>query len=150
MRRIGSTRRWVASSATAIAVIGSVTAVSADLAAAQAASAVTKKAVVVKVVTRHPFGKMLATVHGRSLYIKPIGGCTGACLAAWPPLLMPRGKTIPLGTHCLGTARFGHRHQVTYRGKRLYLFAGDTGSRVTGNNVQGFKVAKVVMRACPH
>jgi predicted lipoprotein with Yx(FWY)xxD motif len=150
MRQIGITRQWAIRTATAVAVIGSVTAVSAELAAAQAAPAVTRKAVVVKVVTRHPFGKMLATVHGRSLYIKPAGGCTGACLTAWPPLTMPKGKTIPLGTHCLGTARFGHRHQVTYRGKRLYLFAGDTGSSVTGNNVQGFKVAKVVMRACPH
>ena len=150
MRRIGSTRRWVASTATAIAVIGSVTAVSADLVAAQAAPAVTRKAVVVKVVTRHPFGKMLATVHGRSLYILPMGRCTGQCLVVWPPLLMPRGKTIPLGTHCLGTAKLGHRRQVTYRGKRLYLFVSDHGTSVTGNNVQGFKVAKVVMRACPH
>jgi len=110
---------------------------------------VTKKAVVVKVVTRHPFGKMLATVHGRSLYIKPTGGCTGACLGVWPPLLMPKGKTIPLGTHCLGTVRAGQRRQVTYRGKRLYLFVSDTGSSVTGNNVEGFKVAKFSMASCP-
>ena len=109
----------------------------------------TKKAVVVKVVTRHPFGKMLATVHGRSLYIKPTGGCTGACLGVWPPLLMPKGKTIPLGTHCLGTVRAGQRRQVTYRGKRLYLFVSDTGSSVTGNNVEGFKVAKFSMASCP-
>jgi predicted lipoprotein with Yx(FWY)xxD motif len=149
MRRIGSTRQWAVRTATAVAAIGSVTAVSAGLVAAQAAPAVTKKAVVVKVVTRHPFGKMLATVHGRSLYIKPHGGCGAACLAVWPPLLMPKGKTIPLGTHCLGTMKAGHRRQVTYRGKRLYLFTGDTGSSVTGNNVDNFKVAKVVMRACP-
>jgi predicted lipoprotein with Yx(FWY)xxD motif len=153
MQRIGSTRQWAVRTATAVAVIGSVTGVSAGLVAAQAAptaAAVTKKAVVVKVVTRHPFGKMLATTHGRSLYIKPHGGCAAACLAAWPPLFMPKGKTIPLGTHCLGTMKAGHRRQVTYRGKRLYLFVSDSGSSVTGNNVQGFKVAKISMGSCPH
>ena len=150
MRQIGITRQWAIRTAAAVAVIGSVTAVSAELAAAQAAPAVTKKAVVVKVVTRHPFGKMLATTHGRSLYIKPHGGCTGGCLGVWPPVFMPKGKTIPLGTHCLGTVRVGHRLQVTYRGKRLYTFVSDTGSSVTGNNVQGFKVAKISMASCPH
>jgi predicted lipoprotein with Yx(FWY)xxD motif len=150
MRQIGSARQWAVRAATAAAVIGSVTAVSAELAAAQAAPAMTKKAVVVKVVTRHPFGKMLATVHGRSLYIKPHGGCTGACLGIWPPLFMPKGKTIALGTHCLGTVMAGHHRQVTYRGKRLYLFTGDTGSSVDGNNTGGFKVAKVSTAPCPH
>ena len=150
MRRIGITRQWAVRTATAVAVIGSVTAVSADLVAAQAAPAVTRKAVVVKVVSRHPFGKMLATVHGRSLYIKPSGGCTGGCLGVWPPLFMPRGKTVALGTHCLGTVMVGHHRQVTYRGKRLYLFTGDTGSSVNGNNVGRFKVAKVSTASCPH
>ncbi len=104
-----------------------------------------------KVVTRTHFGKILATTHGRALYIKPSGGCSGMCLSIWPPLLHAQGfKTIPRGTGCLGTATFGHRHQVTYRGKRLYLFSGDTGRSVNGNNTGGFKVAKLVMRACPH
>ena len=148
MMQGGVTRRWVARTATAIAVIGAATAMSADLVAAQAAPAVTKKAVVVKVVTRHGFGKILATVHGRALYIKPHGGCSGTCLMIWPPLLMPKGKTIPLGTHCLGTKMLGHRRQVTYRGKRLYLFASDTGTSVTGNGVGGFKVAKFSTAVC--
>lgn len=150
MRQIGSTRQWAVRAATAVAVIGSVAAVSAELAAAQAAPAVTRKAVVVKVVTRHPFGKMLAATHGRSLYILPRGSCTGACLGVWPPLFMPKGKTIPLGTHCLGTVMAGHHRQVTYRGKRLYFFASDTGHSVTGNGVSGFKVAKFSMASCPH
>ena len=135
--------------ATAIAVIGSVTAVSADLASAQAAPAITKRATVVKIVTRNHFGKILATIHGRALYIKPHGGCTGSCLTIWPPLLMPKGKTIPVGTRCLGTARRGQRLQVTYRGKRLYKFINDSGKSVKGNNVDGFKVAKLVRRPCP-
>jgi predicted lipoprotein with Yx(FWY)xxD motif len=129
----------------------SLVAVSADLTAAQAVPAAAKKAVVVRVVSRHHFGRMLATPAGRSLYVLPAGSCSGSCLAAWPPLLMPKGegRRIPAGTRCLGKAAFGHRVQVTYRGKRLYLFAGDTGTSVTGNGIMGFKVAKVVRRACP-
>jgi predicted lipoprotein with Yx(FWY)xxD motif len=149
LTRYGTAPGWLVQTATAIAVIGSVTAVSADLASAQAAPAVTKRATVVKIVTRKHFGKILATIHGRALYIKPHGGCTGSCLTIWPPLLMPKGKTIPVGTRCLGTARRGHRLQVTYRGKRLYKFVNDSGKSVRGNNVDGFKVAKLVRRACP-
>jgi predicted lipoprotein with Yx(FWY)xxD motif len=148
MAYIAPTRQWLARTVTTAVLIGSVTAVSADLAVAQAAPA-TGKATVVKVVTRHHFGKILATVHGRALYFKPTGTCTGMCLASWPPLLMPKGKTIPLGTRCLGTARLGHRLQVTYREHRLYTFSGDRGKSVTGNNVSGFKVAKFSTSTCP-
>ena len=149
MAHIGPTRRWLTRTATSAIVIGSMTALSADLASAQAAPTVTKKATVVKIVTRRHFGKILATIHGRALYIKPMGGCTGQCLAIWPPLLMPKGKTIPLGTRCLGTKMRGSRLQVTYRGERLYKFASDSGRSVNGNNVGGFKVAKFSTRACP-
>jgi len=149
MAHIGPTRRWLARTITATVVIGSMTALSADLVSAQAAPTVTKRATVVKVVTRRPFGKILATIHGRSLYIKPSGSCTGQCLVAWPPLLMPKGKTIPVGTRCLGTKPRGRRLQVTYRNQRLYLFSGDSGSSVNGDGVAGFKVAKVSTSACP-
>jgi len=149
MAHIGPSRRWLARTVTAAVVVGSMTALSAELASAQAAPAVTKKATVVKVVTRHPFGKILATIHGRSLYIKPRGSCTGMCLTSWPPLLMPKGKTIPLGTRCLGTKPRGRRLQVTYRNQRLYRFSGDSGSSVNGDGVAGFKVAKVLTGACP-
>ncbi len=141
--------RWTARAAAAAVALGSLTVMSADLSVAQAAPGSTTTATVVKVVTRAPFGKMLATIRGRSLYIKPKGGCTGACLTAWPPLLMPRGKTVPRGVRCLKTAKFGRRLQVTYRGKRLYLFAGDSGTSVNGNGIQGFKVAKVISGPCP-
>ena len=94
-------------------------------------------------------GRILVTVTGRALYYMPHGSCTGQCLAIWPRLVMPAGKTRPLGANCLGTSAFGthHRLQVTYRGRRLYTFASDSGSSVTGNGVGGFKVAKVV-RSC--
>jgi predicted lipoprotein with Yx(FWY)xxD motif len=134
------------------------TALSATLAAASVtgsavASAATahtaaKSAVVVKERTRAHFGKILVTVHGAALYYLPHGSCTGACLAIWPRLAMPKGANKPRGARCLGTKAFGkHGRQVTYRGHRLYTFVDDTGTSVTGNNVQGFKVAKVV-RSC--
>jgi len=99
---------------------------------------------------RMGFGKILTAarhgVAGRALYLLPSGSCTGSCLLVWPRLVMPRGKTIPAGASCLGTKPFGahHRLQVTYHGKRLFLFDSDSGTSVNGNGVAGFKVAKVI------
>jgi hypothetical protein len=105
-------------------------------------------AVVVKERVRAHFGKILVTVHGAALYYLPSGSCTGECLSIWPRLVMPTGKTKPKGAKCLGTSAIGHhRLQVTYRKHRLYTFADDSGTSVTGNGVDGFKVAKV-MRTC--
>lgn len=150
MATIGiSSRRWAARVAATAVVLGSVAGMTAGLTAAQAAPSATKSATVVKVVSRMPFGKMLAKTNGRSLYILPKGSCGSACLAAWPPLFMPKGKTKALGTKCLGTVKFQGKLQVTYRGKKLYTFEGDTGSSVTGNGLSGFKVAKISASACP-
>jgi predicted lipoprotein with Yx(FWY)xxD motif len=105
----------------------------------------TTSATVVKVATRGSFGRILTTVGGRSLYKHPNGPCTGQCLAIWPPLLMPRGKTVPKGIAGLRTVLLASgRRQVTYRHRRLYTFVNDTGTSVTGNGVAGFLVAKVV------
>jgi hypothetical protein len=148
-RRALGRQRWIGRTVAVIALTGSFTSVAVGVSAAQAAPRAPHKAVVVKVVTRHPVGKMLATVHGRSLYILTTGSCNAACIAAWPRLLMPRGTTLPRGTSCLGTVKIGHRLQVTYRKKRLYLFTGDSGSLVTGDGVSFFKAARIVMRHCP-
>lgn len=143
-------RRWAFRLTTAVIVAGSLAAVTADLSAAQATPTTTKKVQVVKVVIRKPFGKMLATTHGASLYYKPKGGCTGECLTVWPPLVMKKGSTAtPTGTKCLATAKFNKLRQVTYRGHRLYTFTGDSGSSVNGNGEGGFVVAKVSTKACP-
>ncbi len=146
-------RRWIARAATAALVAGSVTGLTAGLTTvAQAAPTATKKLKVVKVVTRKPFGKMLANTKGKgaSLYYKPKGKCTTTCLSVWPPLLLPKGsKATPIGVACLGTVKFGKRTQITYRGKRLYTFTADTGTSVTGNGVAGFVVAKVKTGKCP-
>ena len=101
--------------------------------------------VVTRVVNRAPT-KMLATVSGRSLY-ETAAACTGTCLGIWPRLVLAPGKTTPTGVSGLGRAAFKvgakTEYQVTYRGKRLYTFIGDTGSTVRGNGVVGFVVAKV-------
>jgi predicted lipoprotein with Yx(FWY)xxD motif len=129
--------------AAGVVALGAVTA-AVPLASAQATTS--KSEAVVKVVTRKPFGKMLATLKGMSLYTTG-ASCTGQCLKVWPPLLMASGKTMPTGTTGLSTAKLtvGTKHelQVTYKGKRLYTFESDSGSSVNGNNVGGFKVAKV-------
>src|SRR5689334_17999035 len=99
---------------------------------------------------RMGFGKILTAARpglaGRALYVLPSGSCTGSCVSIWPRLVLPRGKTIPAGASCLGTKRFGahHRLQVTYHGKRLYLFSSDSGTSVNGDGVAGFAVAKVI------
>jgi len=147
---------WLTRAAVAIVVAASATAAvtvaGAGVAGAQAgqraAADSSKSAVVVKERNRPHFGKILVTTKGRALYYLPTGSCTGSCLGIWPRLVMPKGKTVPKGAHCLGTAKFGsnHRLQVTYHGRRLYTFIDDSGTGVTGNGVSGFKVAKV--RAC--
>jgi predicted lipoprotein with Yx(FWY)xxD motif len=155
MRRAlaGGPGRWVASGAVALAVAMGGTAVAAGPASASTASPSTgpvmhqsRSAVVVKERTRHHFGKILVTTKGRALYVLPHGSCTGACLSVWPRLVMPKGKTIPKGAMCLGTKKFGShgRRQVTYRKMRLYTFVDDRGTSVNGNNISGFKVARVV------
>jgi predicted lipoprotein with Yx(FWY)xxD motif len=151
----GRRRGWARRLTTAVVVAGSVAgvaAVTADLSAAAATTPATHKKVhVVKVVTRKPFGKMLATTKGASLYYLPKGSCSGQCLNFWPPLVLPKGSTAtPAGTTCLGTATFGHLRQVTYRGHRLYRFSEDRGTSVKGNGQAGFVVAKVSAKACPN
>ncbi len=60
-----------------------------------------------------------AEKHGRFI-------CTGSCLSVWHPLRVPAGVR-PTGPVDLGTIeRPEGGIQVTYRGKPLYRFGGDT------------------------
>ena len=112
--------------------------------------ATSRRVTMVHPANRMGFGKILTAarhgVAGRALYVLPSGACTGSCLLVWPRLVLPRGKTIPTGASCLGTKPFGaHRRlQVTYHGKRLFLFDSDSGTSVNGDGVAGFAVAKVI------
>ena len=72
-------------------------------------------------------------VAGHTVYTRKANGtsCTGTCLKARPPVLLPTvqaAATAGAGVDAskLGTASAGHgRRQVTYAGKRLYRFAKD-------------------------
>ena len=52
--------------------------------------------------------------------------CTGACLKAWPPLIVAAGTT-PKGPVKLGTIKRPEgKTQVTYKGMPVYTFSGDS------------------------
>jgi predicted lipoprotein with Yx(FWY)xxD motif len=98
------------------------------------------KSVVVKTVKVAKFGKVLAS--GKTLYTLQASStpCTATCLKVWPELTLPKGvKKATAGSGVssskLGTvARAGGVRQVTYGGKPLYWFVGDTGpGQVHGN-----------------
>jgi predicted lipoprotein with Yx(FWY)xxD motif len=126
--------------ATAVMTVGGLVVTSA--ASAQVEGQKTTK--VVKETVRGTFGEILTNTKGLTLYIEPTGTCTGGCLTIWPPLLMPKGKTMPGGIATgLGTVKKGKRLQVTYEGKRLYTFYEDSGTSTLGENVGGFVVAQV-------
>ncbi len=74
---------------------------------------------------------VLTTLGGRTLYSLSAETnsrfiCTGACLSTWRPLVVPAAAK-PTGPVKLGTIkRPDKRTQVTYKGRPLYTFAGDT------------------------
>jgi predicted lipoprotein with Yx(FWY)xxD motif len=99
-------------------------------------------------------GKILVDSRGRSLYLFKAdtatkSACTGACAAAWPPLLA-HGKPTGAGgatASLLGTAtRADGSQQVTYNGHPLYLFADDQNpGDVEGQGVTAFGAAWFVL-----
>lgn len=99
------------------------------------------KSVVVSTATSAKFGKIL--VSGKTLYTLKASktACTAACLKIWPALVLPKGESkAKAGTGVsaskLGTmTRSGGVHQVTYAGKALYWFSGDTGAGQVNGNV---------------
>ncbi len=85
---------------------------------------------------------VLTTTGGRTLYSLSAEThgrfiCTGSCLSAWHPLVVPAGVK-PIGPAKLGTVmRPDGRTQVTYRGRPLYSFSGD--SKKGDANGEGIK-----------
>ena len=130
------------------ATLGAVPAASASAATTHVASHAGKAAVVVKISkSRGGFKDVLTTTAGVGATLYTASSCTGGCLSSWPPLLLPKGDTVPKGPKGLsglGTAKMGKRLQVTYKKHRLYTFTGDSGSSVNGNGVAGFSVEKNV------
>jgi predicted lipoprotein with Yx(FWY)xxD motif len=80
------------------------------------------------------FGKALFDGRGFVLYAftrdKRASACYGACAKAWPPYFAPKGELkvgAGLKRALLGTVRRRNgRRQVTYAGKPLYFYLGDT------------------------
>lgn len=88
-------------------------------------------------------GKILVDSKGRTLYLfqgdtGTKSACSGACAAAWPPLVATGKPTAGSGVKAslIGTSkRSNGAKQVTYHGHPLYLFKGDTAAGQT--NGQG-------------
>jgi predicted lipoprotein with Yx(FWY)xxD motif len=80
------------------------------------------------------FGKALFDGRGFVLYgftrDQRRSACYGACARAWPPYFAPKGELrvgAGLKRSLLGTVkRTNGRRQVTYAGKPLYYYVGDT------------------------
>lgn len=86
------------------------------------------------------FGTVL--VSGTTLYTLKASktACTSQCLKVWPEVLLPKGTTRPEAGSGVTAAKLGTVKrsrgalQVTYAGKPLYWFVGDTGpGQVHGN-----------------
>jgi predicted lipoprotein with Yx(FWY)xxD motif len=95
-------------------------------------------------------GTYLTGPSGRALYIwvadtRGKSSCSGGCAVAWPPLTTKAAPTASGGAIAanLGTTtRSDGKLQVTYKGRPLYYYAGDTGSGTTngqGSNQFGAK-----------
>jgi predicted lipoprotein with Yx(FWY)xxD motif len=94
-------------------------------------------------------GLVLTGPNGNTLYTlssDPSNGstCTGACLGAWPPLLVPSGGTLsgPAGT-ILTFGTFTRTDdmtiQATANGRPLYLFSHDTApGQTNGEGITAF------------
>jgi len=86
------------------------------------------------------FGTILVS-HSPLYTLKPSSTpCNASCQTIWPEVLLPKGaKKATAGTGVnaskLGTIKRAHGAlQVTYGGKPLYWFSGDSaGSQVNGN-----------------
>ena len=122
--------RWVG----AVVAVGGISLSVVATSEAGAASAVT-----VATTKNAKMGTIL--VSGKTLYtLKPsTTACTAACLKVWPALVLPAGVTKAkagsgVSAAKLGTVKHNGVVQVTYGGKPLYFFVGDTkAGQVHGN-----------------
>jgi predicted lipoprotein with Yx(FWY)xxD motif len=102
-----------------------------------AASSTTKAAgtVVVKTADQTTLGKIYVDAQGKTVYTLTKDSkavpCTGGCLAAWPPVMLPAGETSATGgpgTKELNVVDATGGKQVTYDGLPLYTFSGDAAA----------------------
>ena len=101
------------------------------------------------------FGLILARPDHQALYYwnveKKAGGkvrCVGACVAAWPPLLVKSAKAVPKKVAGIkGTfgvvRRPGGKLQVTYNRLPVYTYAHEGPDQVLCDNVNGWFVVRL-------
>ncbi len=99
------------------------------------------------------FGPILATQAKKALYTwtveKRAGGkirCTGACAAAWPPLLAQGAvpKRLVGIRGAFGTIlRPDGKRQVTFNGHAVYTYAHERPTQVLCDNVDGWFVVRL-------
>ncbi len=101
------------------------------------------------------FGRILFDSRGFALYgftkdSRGRSNCSGACAAAWPPYILRGSLRAPAGVKrsLLGTIRRADgRRQVTFAGKPLYFYVGDTRvGQVSCQNVFEFGGLWLVVR----
>jgi predicted lipoprotein with Yx(FWY)xxD motif len=93
-------------------------------------------------------GTVLVDGQGFTLYLfvpdaqKGTSTCYNACAQAWPPLLLPAGKTVPLAGPGVSTALLSTTHrsdgttEITYNKWPLYLWVGDSEpGQATGQGI---------------
>jgi len=134
------------SSTSAPAAATSAPAASTSAPAAAASSAAPGAATTVLKVDTTTLGTVLTDAKGFTVYwfakdTAISSACTGACAAAWPPVIgMPQAASGINLTGKLGEIkRPDGTMQATYDGHPLYLFAGDSApGQANGNAVSGF------------
>ncbi len=145
-----SASRVLALLATAVLVVAGCTS-AAPAPPPSEAGASSAAGVVLDAASSPTFGMVLTGPNGMTLYTHAgdsatSSTCTGSCATAWPPLQTTGQPTAGAGvTGQLGTLiRPDGTTQVTYGGKPLYGWQGDTkAGDVTGDGVDGFAVATV-------
>ena len=140
----------------AVVTLGGLSASVLAVSTAGAATSREATSVAVSTVKTTKFGQIL--VSGKTLYtLKPSKtACTAACLKIWPELVLPAGVTKATAGHGvtaskLGTVmRTGGVLQVTYSGKPLYWFSGDTAAgQVHGDVTDTWGKWSVIVTAKP-
>ena len=114
-----------------------------------------KPAVPVITLATKQFGTILSTRSHRALYYwsveKRAGGkvrCTGACAAAWPPLIVRAASSVPRRLpNVKGTfgviRRPDGRLQVTHNRLPIYTYAHEGPDQVLCDDVDGWFVVRV-------
>ncbi len=142
MRRSGRGHRASATTVATAALVGA----AALLATSPAGAATTP---MLREVGIRGYGPALSNARGFTLYVMNTerGGkivCKGACLKAWPPLLVSAKTTkVTFGPAVKGKIGFVRRSattkQVTYNGYPLYTFVGDAKpDQANGEGIKHF------------